>query len=78
MLHANPRLKEKGFLMVFNPTGKTVKKDIRISLYYTGLTGNALIRDKNAKVRTHRLDRDYNITIPVEIEAGEEAWFTIE
>ncbi|MCX6224862.1 MAG: hypothetical protein NTV01_08975, partial [Bacteroidia bacterium] len=78
MFHANPNTKEKGFLMIFNPTGTTIKKNIRISLYYTGLTKNVSIREKNGNLKNVRLDRDYSITIPVEVGAGDETFFTIE
>jgi hypothetical protein len=78
MFHANPDLKEKGFLMIFNPTSNAIKKNIRISLYYTGLTGTARIADQNGHVKKVKLERDYSITIQADIGAGEESWFVIE
>lgn len=78
MFHANPNLKEKGFLMIFNPTQSTIRKDIQISLYYTGLTTKAQLIDKKGNIMTLLLNRDYTVTIPVEAKAGEEIWFSIK
>jgi hypothetical protein len=45
-------------------------------LYYTGLTKTVRVEGKDGKLRTLRLDREYNITLPVEVTAGGETWFT--
>jgi len=78
MFHANPRLREKGFLMIFNPTSRNIKKEIRISLYYTGLTGTAKITDHEGRVQKIKLNRDYTVSIPVEVQAGGESWYLVE
>jgi hypothetical protein len=78
IFHANPGLKEKGFLMVFNPTSRPIKRDIRISLYYTGLTDKAGVRENGGNLKAVLPDRDYTITIPVHIAAGEQTYFIIE
>ena len=48
ILHVNPDNKEKGMLLVFNPTSKTITKTLDIPLYYTGLTDTAEIRQEEA------------------------------
>jgi len=78
MFHANPNLKEKGFLMIFNPTQAAIRKDIRISLYYTGLTTEAQLIDENGMSTTLRLDRDYTVTLHVDVPAGEEIYFAVK
>ena len=78
MLHANPNLKEKGFLMIFNPTKSVIRKEIRISLYYTGLTTEAHLIDETGKNQSFLLDRNYVVTVPVEVGPGQEISFTIE
>ncbi len=78
MFHANPNLKEKGFLMIFNPTAKPVNKEIRFSVYYTGLKGNVRVSDQEGRVKTIRPDRDYFLSVAVEIQPGKEVWFTLE
>jgi len=78
MLHVNPRLKEKGMLVVFNPLNHLVKQTLRVNLYYTGLATKAKVRDSDGRVRTYRLDRDYSIPLPVEVEAQGMNWWVIE
>ncbi len=78
MLHANPKLKEKGMLVVFNPLKEKVKRTIKANLYYTGLTKTAKIRQQEGKPKTYNLARDYTVEIPVEIEAEGFTWFVVE
>ncbi len=78
MLHVNPKLRHKGMLVVFNPMTTTVKKSIRINLYYTGLTDTAKIREKESAAETYSIDRRFDVTVPVEIPAQGMTWFVIE
>ena len=78
ILHVNPQLKHKGLPMVYNPLGREVKKQLKLPLYYTGLTKTARIREQRGKNRKYRLDREYNVEIPVEIAPGGVTWFVIE
>ena len=78
MLHANPKLKRKGMLVAFNPLKAPVKKTIRVSLYYTGLTDEANVRDRQEKTNTYKLERDYTLEIPVDIAAESLTWFVME
>ena len=68
--HANPDLEEKGFAMVFNPSSETIKKKIRLNLYYTGLKDIARIKVGDNQIETHKIDRDYNVSIPIVVEGG--------
>ena len=78
MMKVNPGLREKGFLMVFNPTDEAVTKTIKVPLYYTGLTDTAKIREKEGKSDTYRLDRDYEIEIEVSVEPNWYNWYVME
>ena len=78
MMHVNPELKEKGFLMVFNPTNKVVKKTIEIPLYYTGLKKKALIRQKEGKMKSYNLKRNYSNELEVQIQSGWYNWYVID
>ncbi len=78
MMHVNPQLNEKGFLMVFNPTDQIIRKTISIPLYYTGLTKKASISEQNAKKKKYKLNRDYSIEIMVEVPPNWYNWFVIE
>jgi hypothetical protein len=78
ILHVNPKLKYKGMAMVYNPLDREVKRQLKLPLYYTGLTRTAMIREQNGKNRKYRLDREYNVEIPVAIAPGGVTWFVIE
>jgi hypothetical protein len=77
MLHANPNLETKGFALVWNPLDKKVKENLKLPLYYTGLTDVAWVREKDGPPISLALDRSYHITVPVEIEPQTMTWYTI-
>ena len=78
MMHVNPKLKEKGFLLVFNPTDQTIRKRITVPLYYTGLKDAASIREQEGTPKSYSLSRDYNIEIEVEVKPNWYNWYVIE
>ncbi len=78
MMHVNPALKEKALAMVYNPTNRRIAKDLKLNLYYTGLTETATIREKNGNARPYKLDRNYSVKVPVDIDAGGVTWFVVE
>jgi hypothetical protein len=77
-MHVSPSLKEKGFVLLFNPTGKVIKRQITLPLYYTGLTQNARIREKEGAPKTYTLNRNYEVTLPVTLEANSYSWWVVE
>ena len=77
-IHVNPNLKEKGFLMVFNPTDTDMARKIKVPLYYTGLTSLAKVKEKEQQLKTHTLNRDYTAEIEVKIPANGYNWYIIE
>lgn len=78
MLHANPKLKEKGLLVVFNPLNHEVARTLQVNLYYTGLSKKARVRDSQGDVRSRKLNRDYTIDLPVRVPAQGMNWWVIE
>lgn len=78
MMHVNPNLTEKGFLLVFNPTDKAIQKKIKVPLYYTGLKKRAKIREQEQKAKTYKLDRDYHIELEVKVAPNWYNWYVIE
>lgn len=78
MMHVNPRLKEKGLLLVFNPTDEVIRKKITVPLYYTGLKDKAKIREQENKSGIYKLDREYKIELEVEVAANWYNWYVIE
>ena len=69
-LHANPRLEEKGLLMVFNPTDRPVRTTIRVPLYYTGLRRQALVSENEGKFRKVKLDEEHQVVLEVSLPAN--------
>jgi hypothetical protein len=78
MMHVNPTLKEKGFLMVFNPTDQVIRKKIKVPLYYTGLTEIVKIREQERQAATYTLNREYEIEMEVEVQPNWYNWYVIE
>ena len=78
MLHVNPRLKEKGMLVVFNPLNAPVTKKLRVNLYFTGLDETARVREQGRAAKRIKLGRDYSIQIPVQVPAQGMSWYVID
>ena len=78
ILHAGPGLSEKGLLMVYNPLNHPVKKNLMINLYYTGLSRRAHVTENDQKSIILKIDRDYNVLLPVNVGANTEAWYVIK
>jgi len=78
ILHVNPQLKIKGLAMVYNPLDRAVKKELKLPLYYTGLTKTASIRRQQDKSRRYELDREYNVKVPIDIVPKGVTWFVVE
>jgi hypothetical protein len=79
MLHVNPSLKQKGMLLVYNPTKSELSETIRVNLYYTGLeTEASIIEQGDLPAKEFMLERDYTIELPVSVEPESMSWFVIE
>lgn len=68
-LHVNPRLRERGLAMVYNPVEVELVRDISLPLYYTGLTEKARVRVGDSQEQEVSLDREYAARITVRIPA---------
>jgi hypothetical protein len=78
IMHVNPQLEEKGFVMLYNPLDKPIKRIIKLPLYYTGLKTVAKIREKESAVKEYKLNRDYSAEVSVTIPAHDYTWLVIE
>jgi len=78
ILHVNPGQKEKGLMMLYNPTKEKIVRTIKVPLYYTGLTDIAKIKEKEGSFKTYKLNRDYTIDLTFTIAAESYTWFVIE
>lgn len=77
-IHVNPELKEKGLMMVYNPLSSPIKKNIRVPLYYTGLKDKVTIRKSDGSTEIKQIDRDYSISMEIEIPAYYCNWYVFE
>jgi hypothetical protein len=70
IIHVNPQLKEKGLVMLYNPLKYKIERQIKLSLYFTGIKRSARISLKDGLSKTYQLDKDgranFNIIIPAE------------
>lgn len=78
IMHVNPDLKEKGFVLLYNPLKETIRRKIKIPLYYTGISQLAIIRQEGGLSQKFRLSRDYMAEINVEIPAEGFTWLVVE
>ncbi len=78
ILHVNPRLEEKGLLMVYNPLDHEVRRSLTVPLYYTGLTGKATVRQRDRPVATIALDPQTRISLPIAVAARGVAWYIFQ
>jgi len=77
ILHANPTLPTCGLLMAYNPLSTAIEQELRVNLYYTGLTNQAVVREQEGPNKTLTLDRQYNVVLPVKLPARSSSWFVI-
>ena len=78
MLHVNPKLKEKGMLIAFNPLDEPVEKNIQVPLYYTGLQTTAQVLQQGNDAHAYPISREYTIDLRVNVPANAMTWYVIE
>jgi hypothetical protein len=78
VMHVNPQLKTKAFLMLFNPLKETITRTVQLPLYYAGLKNTAMISEKETAAKNFKLDRDYNVELTFTILPASYTWFVIE
>ena len=76
-LHVNPQLPERGLAVFYNPLTEPIERQIRLPLYYTGLTNHAVIHYEDGHAEEVALERDYSVTLTLKIPAHSRTWLTI-
>jgi hypothetical protein len=64
--------------MVYNPLNHPVTKNIKINVYYTGLGRKVTVTDSEDKAARFKIDRDYNVFIPVTVEPNSQSWYIMK
>lgn len=77
ILHVNPSLPEKGLLMVWNPTDTEMTQEIRVPLYYSGVTDSAKLSPEDTKPETVKLERNYSIVVKATVPARGCRWWVV-
>jgi len=77
-LHVHPDNREKGMLVVFNPTDRPIAQTLDVPLYYTGLTTTANIRQEDGPATQYRLDRQGDVQLQVAMPGSAYTWFVVE
>lgn len=78
IMHLNPYLKQKGLVMLFNPTKEKITRKITLPLYYTGLTTTAMVQEKDQPDKRYALNRNYEIEINVTIAPENYTWLILQ
>ena len=78
VLHANAQINPCGLAMLYNPTRTVQRMTLKLPLYYTGLSEIAKVREKEGESKCYKIDRHYNIEIPIELEARSVSYLVIE
>jgi hypothetical protein len=78
ILHVNPLNSEKGLLMVYNPLGNPVKQNLTLNVYYTGLKKTVSVSENGGKPVRYSINRNYEITLPVNVEPNSQSWYIIK
>jgi hypothetical protein len=73
-VHANPQGKIKGLAFFYNPLAEPIEREIRVPLYYTGLTEKASVSVEGGPAQAIQLDRSETATIRVQIPAQGRTW----
>ncbi len=77
IMHVNPGLKDKAFVLLYNPLNENIKRKIQLPLYYTGLTTKALVFESDVFSKSFALKRDYTIEVEVTIPKAGYTWYVI-
>lgn len=78
LLHVNPSGEEKGLLMLYNPLEETIRRDLKIPVYYTGLSDEVQVAELEGRVKTYSINRDYDIVLTVTIPAKGYQYFILK
>ncbi len=76
-MHVSPTLKDRAFVLLFNPTTETIHRQVSIPLYYTGLKSRAFVFEKDKTHRQMLVDDKDNLKLDASIPAGGYTWYVI-
>lgn len=78
ILHVNPRAREKGFAILYNPLTSAITREFHLPLYYTGLRGVATVRVGGGAPARKNLDARGNVRLTLTIPPRGAQWVLFE
>lgn len=78
IMHVNPELPVKGLVMLYNPTGEKLVRNIKLPVYYTSKDQSVKIRVKEGAAQSYKVGRNYEVDYKVEIPAESYTWLVME
>jgi len=76
-MHVSPALKDRGFVLLFNPTNEPITRIINLPLYYSGLKGKVSVRQKDEAQTISVISSNQTINLNASIPAGGYTWYVI-
>jgi hypothetical protein len=77
IMHVNPDLPTKALLMLYNPLKENITRTIKVPMYYTGLKGKAVVREKEGKSQVKEVSTSGEITVQVTIAPESYTWVVV-
>lgn len=78
IMHVNPELPVKGLVMLYNPTGEKMVRNVKLPMYYTGKDQSVKIRVKEGAAQSYKVGRNYEVDFKAEIPAEGYTWLVVE
>lgn len=78
IMHVNPDLRHKGFVLLYNPTSEVMTRTVALPVYYTGLSSSVQIREKEGKPRPYKVDRDHRVSFTFTLPPNGYSWYVLE
>jgi hypothetical protein len=75
-MHVSTTLKDRAFVLLFNPTKQAITKKISLPLYYSGLKGAVLISKKD-ELKSLATIKENKINLEVTIPAEGYSWYVL-
>jgi hypothetical protein len=76
-MHVSTTLKDRAFVLLFNPTAEPISRILQLPLYYTGLKGKVSILQYDGKLNQQQLTVEQKLGMKVNIPANGYAWYVI-
>ncbi len=78
LLHVDPKLREKGYALLFNPLDTSITTKIKLPLYYAGIKDKAAISIEGRAAKPIAVDKNGDAFVEVTIPANGNTWLLIE